>query len=232
MQTSGHSTLADKIATEHKHSTIEDMVADDNIREELVEWRMQSGLTVDELVLIQPTYQYQFRYESRQARSARRRFLAIIAKMQQLVEELKASAPEGAISYGDVPDAVVKDLEEDIRKFAFTFRNGNISKYYGGAASPYDVIPHWGWTLIESTGMFPRTRRSPMGWTVGDMKDFNKQIDAFEATLPSSGCEQVRMLVGKLRHAASGKRNPEHSLYVDDDSEYEDIEYDCTSGRS
>ena len=188
MRASGHSSLADKIAANYKHSTIEEIV-DGNLKEEFLEWQKLSGLTVAELALIQPTYEFE------QADKARFRFVAILKRL----DEVAISIRKGDAS--DVNDDVSIELQEEIRKFAITFRNGNIGEHDGGARSRKDV----------KIGRF--------GWTAEDMEQFQMRMHGFESTLPSEGCVKLRLLIEKLRHAATGKRNNAYSLDVSDGSE-------------
>jgi len=180
MQKSDHSGLANKIATSYKHSTIEDMATSD-LKKELIEWQEQSGLTVQELAVIQPTYEFV------QAKKARLQFAAIMEKMDQV------AAPIRKGDTNDISGEVAVDLQDEIRKFAVSFRNGNIDERAGGARSNEDVKP----------GRF--------GWTERDMNEFSKRIDNFAATLPADGCEKLRVLIQKLSYAATGKRNKEDS---------------------
>jgi hypothetical protein len=56
MLSTGHSDLALRIAQKHRHSTIAEIAADATFSAEFTAWQEQSGLSLAELQLIQPTY--------------------------------------------------------------------------------------------------------------------------------------------------------------------------------
>jgi hypothetical protein len=56
LSTPGHSELALRIAQKHRHSTIAEIAADAAFSAEFTAWQEQSGLSLEELQLIQPTY--------------------------------------------------------------------------------------------------------------------------------------------------------------------------------
>jgi len=174
MQVSGHGDLAREINSRHKHSTIDQIGRDMNAK--LVSWQTQSGLTVGELALIQPTYEFM------QAEKARDQFKAIINSLEEVAIPIKQGIET------DVSEEVSAKMQDAIREFAVTFRDGNISEDHGGGSFNKDVEP----------GHF--------GWTEGDMAAFKAKIDQFELDLHVECCAKLMLLIVKLRDAAAGKR--------------------------
>jgi len=179
MQVSGHGDLAREINSRHRHSTIDQIGRDMNV--ELISWqKTHSGLTLGELALIQPTYEFV------QAEKARDQFKAIMKSLEEVATPIKQGTET------DVSEEVSAKMQDAIREFAVTFRNGNISEHYGGSSFPEDV----------ELGQF--------GWTERDMAAFKAKIDQFESGLHTDCCAKLAFLITKLRDAAAGKKLDVH----------------------
>jgi hypothetical protein len=100
LQTSGEMKLALAINNVHQHSTISEIAADPKFSQPLTDWQIRSGLSLDELALIQPTYEFV-------AREARNKFDELMAKMHSIIdapdrqEEQKHALARNAIVFGD-----------------------------------------------------------------------------------------------------------------------------------
>ena len=143
--------------------------------------------------MIQPNYEFgdEF-YEDVEADKARDMFKTIIESLEEEAARIRQCAE------ADVSDEFNTQMQEKIREFAVTFRNGNIVDYFDGPLSSADVQPgQFGWTISDMS--------------ITDMEAFKERIDQFESSsLPDGDCKTLRLLIVKLRDAAAGERQAVH----------------------